>query len=103
MHYHTSTAQAWQNDAIAVYSTRGCDLTVHEAALADIGVATDKECAGVGVDGRQPAHVLPDLLQVPQAGRLLLHDCAHAPLQHNLSLTRPHSCCARQLHSHAVD
>ncbi len=38
------------------------ELTVHEATLADIGVSTDQEGAGVGVNGRQPAHVLPHLL-----------------------------------------
>ena len=37
-------------------------LTVHEAALANIGVSTNQEGAGVGVNGRQPAHVLPHLL-----------------------------------------
>lgn len=37
-------------------------LTVHEATLADIGVSTDQEGAGIGVNGRQPAHVLPHLL-----------------------------------------
>ncbi len=41
---------------------QGKGLTVHEATLADIGVSTDQEGAGIGVNGRQPAHVLPHLL-----------------------------------------
>jgi len=64
-------------------------LTVHEATLADIGVSTDQEGAGVGVNGRQPAHVLPYLLQVTQAGSLLLHDGAHATL-HSSVWSTPH-------------
>ena len=75
---------AGQSHAFAICSTRGFGLTVHEAALANIRVATDQECAGIGVNGWKPAHMLPHLLQVAQAGRLLLHDCAHAPLQHNV-------------------
>ena len=59
----------------------GLGLTVHEAALAHVGVAADQQGAGVGLDGGQPAHVLPHLLQVGQAGPLLLHDGAHAPLR----------------------
>ena len=55
-------------------------LTVHEATLANVGVATDQQGASVGVNCRQPAHVLPDLLQVAQTGSLLLHDRAHATL-----------------------
>ena len=78
------TAEARQSHAVVICSTRGFGLTVHEAALAHIGVATDQECAGVGVNGWQPAHVLSHLLQVPQAGCLFLHDCAHAPLQHKV-------------------
>lgn len=84
-----STAQAGQSYALGICSTRGVGLTVHEATLADVGVATDQECAGIGVNGWKPAHMLPHLLQVAQAGRLLLHDCAHATLQHDLCLSMP--------------
>ena len=55
-------------------------LTVHEATLANVWVATDQQSTGVRVNGRQPAHVLPHLLQVAQAWSLLLHDGAHATL-----------------------
>ncbi len=48
----------WYGNACWVWE----GLTVHEATLADIGVSTDQEGAGVGVNGRQPAHVLPHLL-----------------------------------------
>lgn len=63
--------------------------TVHKAALAHIGVAADEQRPCVGLNGGQPAHVLPDLLQVGQTGPLLLHDGAHAPLQPNTCASSP--------------
>jgi len=71
------------------------ELTVHEAALANIGLAADQQGAGVGVNGRQPTHVLPHLLQVSQAGSLLLHDGAHASLHESTFIT--YSCQKMQL------
>mmetsp|Transcript_20611 Transcript_20611/g.62060 ORF Transcript_20611/g.62060 Transcript_20611/m.62060 type:complete len:279 (+) Transcript_20611:965-1801(+) len=53
-----------------------CHL-VHEGGLADIGVAAHQQGAGGGVNGRQPPHVLPHLLQIRQARPLPLHQRAH--------------------------
>ena len=51
---------------------------VDETTLADIGVTTNKQCSGVGVDSWQSRDVLPDLLQVRQRILLPLHDSSHS-------------------------
>ena len=41
---------------------------VHEAGLADVGVAAHQQRAGGGVDARQPPHVLPHLHRIGFTG-----------------------------------
>ena len=52
---------------------------VDEAGLADVGKAAYEDGTSVGIDGRQPGQVLPNLFQVLEALLLPLHDGAHAP------------------------
>lgn len=54
-----------------------CPNLVHEAGLSDIGVSSDEECAGVGVNGGETGHVLPDLLEIGEGALEPLHQGAH--------------------------
>ena len=93
---HTDRTEAGCTPVSTVHGRGNClrrRRTVHEAALAHIGVAAHQERPGVRLDCGQPAHVLPDLLQVRQTGPLLLHDCTHAPLHNRTHLL---------LHLHAL-
>lgn len=51
---------------------------VYKTTLSDVGVATDEERSGVGVDGWQTGNVLPDLLEVCKWVFLSFHNCGHS-------------------------
>ena len=77
---HVAHIQALGSEGIRLHlHICQCEL-VHQAGLANIGVATEQQGAGVGVNGGQTTHVLTDLLQVLQAVVMALHQRAHATL-----------------------
>ena len=62
---------------IGLHVDIGTGDLVHKRRLADVGQAAHEEGAGVGVEGREAAHVLADLLEVGQTGLLPFEDGAH--------------------------
>jgi hypothetical protein len=50
---------------------------VHETTLSDVGVATEKERSGVGVDGRKTRKMLTHLFEVLEGRVLALHERTH--------------------------
>merc|ERR1719219_3113124 len=62
---------------------------VDEAGLADVRESCDDQSPGVGVDGREPTEVLPDLLQVLEALVLSPHDGRHPSQGGSLQLLTP--------------
>jgi hypothetical protein len=51
---------------------------LQEGRFADVGETSDNQCACVGVDRRQTAQMLPDLLEVDKRVLEALADCGHA-------------------------
>lgn len=65
-------------ESVRLHIDVGSGDFVHEAGLADVGIATAKKRSGGRVDGWQTAHVLSDLLEVSQWVFLSLDDGSHA-------------------------
>jgi hypothetical protein len=65
------------------FSTR--DL-VHEAALTDVGVATQDDGARVGIDRRKARQMLAHFFKIGQRGALAFDQCTHATQSSSLEL-----------------
>ena len=76
---HVPDKERLGGEGVRLHVHVGPGHLVHEAGLAHVRVACDQEGAGVGVDGGETGHVLPDLLQVGQGVLEPLHQGAHAP------------------------
>jgi len=74
---HVAHEEGLGGEGVGLDVNVGPGHLVHEAGLAHVRVAGDEEGAGVGVDGGETGHVLPDLVQVGQGVLQALHEGAH--------------------------